>query len=495
MALETIDRAAALREVQAAIKANDLKLATAKALAALEAGVEHPMLLNLRALRSEEEGRPADALEDLKRARQLAPNDFTVVNALGLCFARLERYAEAAEAFAAAVALEPRFAPAHHNIGWLKDIAGDLEGARAAHEAALQMNPAFAEASASLAMLAVRQQDWTGARIHADKALKNNPRLPTAQTALAAIDLAQGQYASAEARLRLLLSGDTRMFLPQVLVFARGLWADALDGMDRVPEAFAAYQAEKRELAGLHAARYQGKPGLSDFAVWAGAYFAASQPWVRTEAAAPAVQHVFIAGFPGSGVERLGRTFEDQDGAVVMSGRDAFADAVRAWMADAAALDRLRDASPEELAKYRDLYWSRAREQGFEPKGGVFVDAAPMNLLKLPLVARLFPHARVLIARRDPRDVALAALRRHERSLNAAGYELLTVEGAARFQAGALALAELYLEKLPIQAEVMRYEDQEGDEPAEGWRRYAAQLAPVAPLLDPWVERFGYPAD
>jgi len=27
------------------------------------------------------------------------------------------------------------------------------------------------------------------------------------------------------------------------------------------------------------------------------------------------------------------------------------------------------------------------------------------------------------------------------------------------------------------------------------WRRYQAQLAPVLPILAPWVERFGYPAE
>ena len=42
-------RAQMLREVQALIRANDLPGATARALAALDAGVEHPMLLNLRA--------------------------------------------------------------------------------------------------------------------------------------------------------------------------------------------------------------------------------------------------------------------------------------------------------------------------------------------------------------------------------------------------------------------------------------------------------------
>ena len=27
------------------------------------------------------------------------------------------------------------------------------------------------------------------------------------------------------------------------------------------------------------------------------------------------------------------------------------------------------------------------------------------------------------------------------------------------------------------------------------WRRYRAELAPVLPILQPWVERFGYPTE
>jgi hypothetical protein len=211
--------------------------------------------------------------------------------------------------------------------------------------------------------------------------------------------------------------------------------------------------------------------------------------------------------------------FDGSDEVVVMTGRDALADGVRAFMADEAGLGRLRDADADALHVQREAYWNRVRELGVEPGGGLFIDAAPMNLLKLPLVARLFPNARVLIARRDPRDLALAALRRHDRGLNATGFELLTVEGAARFQAGVLQLAELYLDRLPLTAEIVRYEDLAAEPeavaariagfagvPADagrietpqdvgGWRDYAASFAPTASLLAPWVERLGYPQD
>ena len=35
----------------------------------------------------------------------------------------------------------------------------------------------------------------------------------------------------------------------------------------------------------------------------------------------------------------------------------------------------------------------------------MFIDKHPLNTFKLPLIARLFPDARILFARRDPRDV------------------------------------------------------------------------------------------
>jgi Tfp pilus assembly protein PilF len=511
-------RTLALREVQAAIRANDLPGATAKALAALAAGHEHPMLLNLRALKAEEEGRPADALSDLQRARVLAPADFTVLNALGLCFARLERYGEASAAFDAAIKLEPRFAPAHHNKGWVADMTGDLETARSSHELALKMNPNFPEASAALAMMAVRAGDFAQARERAERILERDKNQPTAQVALAAAEVATGEFAVAETRLRLLLSNDVRRILPQVLVTARGLWADALDGLDRPSEAFAAYAAEKAEIEQLHGARFRGGASVLGFTAWARDYFDAGEPWAAAEPAAPPERrHVFVVGFPGAGAELIAKAFTAGGEAVVLADQDALADGVRAYMTGPEGLDRLAAAADGDLDKHRQAYWDHVRAKAGDPEGRAVVDAAPFNLLRLPLIARMFPDALVLVARRDPRDVAVELMRRHFK-LNIANYGLLTLDGAARLQDATLALAETYAAKVPIGMVLIRYEDLVGDAAsvAEGlgewagakaqpvaahsrqtpgqWRRYARELEPVLPLLRPWVERFGYPA-
>ncbi len=44
--------------------------------------------------------------------------------------------------------------------------------------------------------------------------------------------------------------------------------------------------------------------------------------------------------------------------------------------------------------------------------------------------------------------------------------------------------------KTPSAMQVVRGLNQDG---AGQWRRFAAQMAPVLPVLKPWVARFGYP--
>jgi hypothetical protein len=170
--------------------------------------------------------------------------------------------------------------------------------------------------------------------------------------------------------------------------------------------------------------------------------------------------------------------------------------------------------------------------------GKTFIDKLPLNTLKLALIARLFPKAKILFARRDPRDVVWSCFRRNFR-MNAGMAELTSPERAARFYDSVMRLAEAARAKLPLSEHVLRYEalvedfdgrskavvdflgldwreemrdfaEQSAKRPLrspsasqvrkglyqEGvgqWRRYAQQLQPILPILQPWVEAFGYP--
>jgi len=59
--------------------------------------------------------------------------------------------------------------------------------------------------------------------------------------------------------------------------------------------------------------------------------------------------------------------------------------------------------------------------------GKMFVDNHPLNTLKLPLIARLFPDAKILFACRGPARHR-AVVFRHRFQMSAPIYELLSIE-------------------------------------------------------------------
>ena len=205
--------------------------------------------------------------------------------------------------------------------------------------------------------------------------------------------------------------------------------------------------------------------------------------------------------------------------------------------ADGLVNPRLAELSDDERVPFVESYWRNVRGFGFNPDGKVFIDKQPFNTLKLPLIAALFPSAKIIFAIRDPRDVILSCTRRRF-SMNALTYELLDLEAAAKFYAAYMELAERMMEVLPLPFHRVRHEDVlddfEGEvrrvcdfigvewndamvnfqdrrkvrsisspsaaQIAQGlnrdgmaqWRHYGEQLAPILPILQPWVERFGY---
>ncbi len=68
------------------------------------------------------------------------------------------------------------------------------------------------------------------------------------------------------------------------------------------------------------------------------------------------------------------------------------------FCSDRERCDRLAGLSDHEIASHRASYWERVRGYGIDPGGKVLVDKYPLSTLKLPLVAKLFPKAKVVFA-------------------------------------------------------------------------------------------------
>lgn len=522
-----------------ALRRGDVAGAMGYADQAVSQGFEEPHLLVLAGQFHLRNGDVARSHKMLVRARELAPDNLEALNALGLCLTMMGRPGEALEAFDRGLALAPdtpfllvHRAQALENVGRLRE-------AQAALEMVIARTPNEARALEHLASLCVRRGDMAGAREYATRALKVVSPLPAATIALAAADLSERNYEAARARMAP-LGGDPRIG-PVNQSIALGLLGDALDGLDRPAEAFAAYTAARAALRGPMEAMLKGQESAVARVRRLADYFGAASiaPWIAgaSAQAGPVATHAFLVGFPRSGTTLLEQALASHPDVRTMEEVDCLGDAVGEYFYAEDGMDRFAALGEDALARYRDIYWRRVAEAGIAADRAVFVDKMPLNSVHLGLVARLFPRAKILFALRDPRDVVLSCFRRRL-VMTAHMYELATLDGAASFYAAVMNLAAIYRGRLGLPFLDLRHEDMIADFDGETrrvceflglewrpsmrnfaddakrrdiktpsasqvvrglnadgtgqWRRFAAQLTPVLPVLAPWVARFGY---
>ncbi len=531
-----------LTEIHAATQAQDFPRAAALAEAALKDGIAHPMVLNLAALKAEQEGRFEDALVILRHAVEIAPDDLGARNAMGLVLTRLERYRDALAAFEGVIALAPDFAGAHCARGASLEALGRLKEAEAAYNHALELEPENLGATQGLANLLSRRGAHADARPLAEAVLEAQPNFPDAVMVLAAADAAEGHGERAQRRLEL-LNADQRL-TPHQRALVQGQLGDVLDAQDLPAEAFQAYAACNMGLWRAYAPVHGQGISALDFAraMIAEVEAIPADAWTSSPArpADGPKAHVFLLGFPRSGTTLLEQVLASHPEVEALEERETLLDTQRAFQMQPSDVARLATATEAELEPLRAAYWAKVRAEGAEPAGKVFVDKHPLHTFRLPLILKLFPDAKILFARRDPRDVVLSCYRRRF-AMSGSAYQLLTLPGAAGYYDAAMTLAARLAPAMDPRTLVVRHESLVADfdtvagevcdflglpwtdalrnfadkardravatpsgaqlsrglsaEGVGAWRRYREPLAAVLPTLAPWVAEYGYEAE
>jgi tetratricopeptide (TPR) repeat protein len=532
---------ATLRAVQFEAQRGAHAQAVTLARAAISDGLEHPLLLNVAALGCEEEGRFIDAEQLLRRAVALAPNDIASRNALGLCLLRLDRPEDALSEFEVLIRVNPALAFFHSSKGAALFAIGRIEEAELSFRHSLQQDPSQGVALAGLARIAASRGSYAEARTLAERALVSIPGNPDAILSLAAAELGLRSIAQAESLTRALLAEPN--IAPSDRAYAHGLLGDILYAENRPGEAFAAYEACNEALRRLYSERFASAPTALEYANSMATQLASSP--VAPRRAGPEPRHpadaradpVFLLGFPRSGTTLIEIVLEGHPDVVSLEEQELLIDGVREFMQRPEDLERLRQASPARLAELRSAYWQRVARRGIDVAGRLFIDEHPFNTLKLPLIACLFPRAKLLFACRDPRDVVLSCFR-HRFKMSAPTFELLTLDGAAKYYDATMRIAVQSARVFALEPLLVRHEDvvtEFGREmrricaflelewtPAMGdfalraekrsvltpstaqlvrglntegigqWRRYPVAMTPVLEILTPWIKRFLY---
>lgn len=196
--------------------------------------------------------------------------------------------------------------------------------------------------------------------------------------------------------------------------------AKSLDALGRFDEAYAALEeAHRSQVVFLENAL--GKRAV-DGSVTISLARSPTDPadvatWQGADTPARADCPIFIVAFPRSGTTLLEQILDAHPGLKSMDEtpflKRALDDTIEYGIRYAAELGKL-DAG--QLQHIRDSYWQRVRERIGSWPGQRLVDKNPLNLMRLPLIRRLFPNAHIILAIRHPCDTLLSCFQQHFRA-------------------------------------------------------------------------------
>ena len=199
---------------------------------------------------------------------------------------------------------------------------------------------------------------------------------------------------------------------------------------------------------------------------------------------------------------------------------------------------RLPEASAELVAAARDAYFDEVAKRTPMAPGKLVVDKNPLAMAALPMIRRMFPDAKIILAVRHPLDVALSCFTTNFK-LNDGMSSFLRLDTTAELYDLCFSYFDRVQQLLPLPTHTVIYEKVVADRERElaslldflgldwtdeildhqktalergriktasyaqvaepiysrswgRWRNYRAHLEPVVPVLKPWIERFDY---
>lgn len=437
-----------------------------------------------------------EALTRLAEAARGGQRDPQVIVMIGLCYAGMERLADAERAYRTALGLDPTHAGAILNLALQlerENREDEIETLAATARAQGADGPALAYCDA---LILRRKGDIAGA--------------------LAIVEGNEPEGMDAYARAQLI-----------------GQLADRLGDADK---AFAAFAEMNHEMRLTPAG--QRHPG-TEYTGFISENTAKLTPewFARWRGGPPAdgrASPAFLGGFLRSGTTLLDTILMGHAGTEVRE-EQAMITRLREIAGD---LDALPTLPAERTGLMRGAYFTELRAGGAVPAGKLVIDKFPLMTLRAAYVHRAFPDAKFVFALRHPCDVVLSCFMQNFRVTSAMS-SFLTLENAARFYAAAMAHWERACEIMPLDVHTVRYEDIVQDLEGElrpliaflglewddalldhqktardrgyirtpsyaqvtekvytrssgRWTAYRKHLEPALPILAPWVEKFGY---
>ena len=464
------------------------------------------------------------AIEAFERAIAIAPADLPIYLNLARLLTRADLHEPRLRTLLEAQKYAPDDPRLLTELGLAYARVDDLEAAIATFEHAITRSPDFGDAHVELGMIYEslnRVDDLTNLVERIDKATA----APESAFLLAWQARRDGRFDDAAT----LAAAIPETFHPMRRFH---LIAGIADRRGDVAQAFPAF--ERMNIEALAASQPLAGPSYrtlveADLAKWTDDW---ASGWSEVKPGDDFRDPIFLVGFPRSGTTLLDTMLMGLPKLSVLEERPMMARTV-AMLGD----DDLPALTPERIGELREAYFGFARQFGWDDQRWL-VDKHPLNMERVPVIHRLFPDARFILAERHPYDVVLSCFMANFQ-VNLAMRSFTSLEEAALTYDAVFNAWHRGKSLFPIASHAIRYERLVADAAAElaplvewlgeewhddlldheqtakrrgrvrtasysqigeklytratdRWRRYADYLEPVLPILKPWAERMGY---
>jgi tetratricopeptide (TPR) repeat protein len=487
-------------------------------------------------------GRFEEAIASFSKALQIKPDFAEAHNNLGAALKYQGRLKEAIASLSKALQIEPDHAEAHNNLGATLQDEGRLEEAIASFGKALQIKPDFVEAHSNLCGLYEKQNNLVDLERAVEKAALNcgkdnsNILFRFAQLASRKNQLEDSLDYLKKVQVERIQSSQKEVYF--------SLLGKVCDKLGRFDEAFPAF-VKQNELASISvgANKFSADRYFNSVLAQNAAWTTDVKPaWTNPMGGVDKKSPIFLIGFPRSGTTLLDTILRSHPQISVVEEKPmvgVMAGVMSKAFAQVPTIQNLNTLSGSDIHSLRDIYFKELAKHLDRADSGKFVvDKLPLNLVHADIIHRVFPDAKFILALRHPCDCVLSCFMQTFKP-NDAMANFLSLDQSARLYAAVMGLWSTYRQKLDLDVHALKYEDLVKDlegtckslisflglewddnlrhyqktalgrssintasyhqvvqplyRQASGrWNNYQEQMQPVLPMLQPWIDAFGY---
>lgn len=480
-------------------------------------------------------GRYPEAETSARRALKLAPHLAFAQHTLALALQGQGKLDDASALLEHALTQQPNSAETITNLARLREQQGRTQEAFELYHRALDLQPDSAYIQAKRAELLEKAGQVEEAEAILSRGLAREPGHPILNLVAARVDRRAGRHMQAVTRLENILNLPAAQESRAEIHLLLGQLHDRLGNTDK---ALPHLIEGKRRVAlatdpkGHSRSRFLAR--IETASAWTSDDLA-TPPSAVAQDEAP----IFLVGFPRSGTTLLEQILDSHPRLQTLEEKPMAEVLEQAFLnLTGGGPDALANLSEPQLAHLRQVYWSEAERLLDRQPGTLLVDKLPLNIVRVPLLWRVFPEARFILALRHPCDVTLSCLMQNF-GHNDAMAGLVSLDSIAQIYSRVMGSWLDYAAHLPLHWHQVRYEDLITNLETEArslldflglgwddavlghtrhaqertlintpsyhqvtqpiyqharyrWKRYAEEFQPVMATLQPFIDRFGY---